>query len=663
MNRIIESFLETHRKEYNLTGYTIERSFEHFINRLIVNKYIAERFDPSDIMQDEGERGLDGIAIIVNDKLITSLDEFNEENKKNELTVRFVFIQTKTSNYFSSAEIGNFTRATKSFFLPPDERQKTNQKIEDLIQIKDEIYRSSIKFCKNKAPVVEMYYACCGTWNPENGLQRDIEIDIKTLKESHDFSVVSFIPFDSDKINISYKELKKRITRIISMEKRISLPKIPGITQSYLGVVKCKDFIQLLTGSDGNMLSNIFEDNVRDFQGYNSVNSEIQSTVKDPTDQERFAVLNNGITIIAKRITTIADTVELFDYQIVNGCQTSYVLFENTKDISENSYIVLKIIEVSDENILDRIIFTTNRQTEVKAEAFTATKMFHKRLQDFYNAVTKNGIRLFYERRSKQYDLVDEVDKNCVVTLANQVRNYVAMFLNEPHSIHRYYGELLDNYRNRLFLEEDLFDLYYLSSYFSYFVDDAFKKRKSSSVSLKKEFKFHIILAMRVNLVGPDVFFGKPKKQKQFSDILFKAIEDTAQMQRSFQIAVMCVEKAIEQVKANGISVDLHRRREVTQEIISNVLSVTQAQQNSSFLKPGDIVHCTVIGVDKSYVNVQIKTEDSRNNGSIHISQMSNQRIDNLRMHVKIGDIFQAKILQESEYDKQWGWALSKLIS
>lgn len=93
MNRIIESFLETHRKEYNLTGYTIERSFEHFINRLIVNKYIAERFDPSDIMQDEGERGLDGIAIIVNDKLITSLDEFNKENKKNELTVNNYPIQ------------------------------------------------------------------------------------------------------------------------------------------------------------------------------------------------------------------------------------------------------------------------------------------------------------------------------------------------------------------------------------------------------------------------------------------------------------------------------------------------------------------------------------------------------------------------------------------
>ena len=131
-----------------------KKKIEHFINRLIINKFTSERFDPSDILQDEGERGLDGIAIIINDKLITSMDEFNEENRKDELDVKFVFIQTKTSDSFSSSEIGNFTRATKSFFLASDKRQKTNQKIEDLIQIKDEIYRSSIKFIGNKAPVV-----------------------------------------------------------------------------------------------------------------------------------------------------------------------------------------------------------------------------------------------------------------------------------------------------------------------------------------------------------------------------------------------------------------------------------------------------------------------------------------------------------------------------
>ena len=112
------------------------------------------------------------------------------------------------------------------------------------------------------------------------------------------------------------------------------------------------------------MLTNTFEDNVRDFQGYNTVNKEIKETICNANDQNRFALLNNGITIIAKSIRVTGDTVELFDYQIVNGCQTSYVLYDNSSSINSESYIVLKLVEVSDEIISDRVIFTTNRQTE-----------------------------------------------------------------------------------------------------------------------------------------------------------------------------------------------------------------------------------------------------------------------------------------------------------
>ena len=60
-----------------------------------------------------------------------------------------------------------------------------------------------------------------------------------------------------------------------------------------------------------NMLTNIFEDNVRDFQGYNIVNSEIQDTLKNSEDQARFGLLNNGITIVAKSITPVGDQIEI----------------------------------------------------------------------------------------------------------------------------------------------------------------------------------------------------------------------------------------------------------------------------------------------------------------------------------------------------------------
>ena len=88
-------------------------------------------------------------------------------------------------------------------------------------------------------------------------------------------------------------------------------------------MVRCKDFITILSDSDNRMLTNIFEDNVRDFQGYNSVNNEIQDTLNSSEDQPRFGLLNNGITIVAKSILSTGDWVEIYDYQIVNGCQTS----------------------------------------------------------------------------------------------------------------------------------------------------------------------------------------------------------------------------------------------------------------------------------------------------------------------------------------------------
>lgn len=120
------------------------------------------------------------------------------------------------------------------------------------------------------------------------------------------------------------------------MEKKVTFPNIEGVTQAYIGFVKCNDFIEILKDSDGNMLTNIFEDNVRDFQGYNIINQEIKDTIRNSIDQSRYAILNNGITIVAKNIKPTGDNIELFDYQVVNGCQTSYVLFDNRDSIQDN---------------------------------------------------------------------------------------------------------------------------------------------------------------------------------------------------------------------------------------------------------------------------------------------------------------------------------------
>ena len=50
------------KRSIQLKRLDTETAFEHFTNKCIVNKYSNERFDPSDIMTDPGEKGLDGVA-------------------------------------------------------------------------------------------------------------------------------------------------------------------------------------------------------------------------------------------------------------------------------------------------------------------------------------------------------------------------------------------------------------------------------------------------------------------------------------------------------------------------------------------------------------------------------------------------------------------------
>lgn len=655
MNKIIESFLKTHIDEYGLTDEKTEVSFEHFINRCIINKYAVDRFDPSDIMTDPGEKGLDGVAIIVNDRLILDDEDLSSViNDSETLSVTFVFIQTKTSENFSGSEIGDFIYGVKAFFEDASSRPQTNEKMERLIAIKDKIYDQSIHF--DDPPIIDLYYVCCGKWDESNGLRDRINIEIKPLIESADFSKVNFYPYDSEKIIITYKELKKKVSKSFQMDKRMIFPAIDGVKQAFMGIVKCKDFVTLLRDSDGKMLTNIFEDNVRDFQGYNNVNSEIQDTIRNPDDQNRFALLNNGITIVSKSIKTTGDTVELFDYQIVNGCQTSYVLFDNASRLTDNSYIVLKIIEVSDEQISDRVIFTTNRQTEVKAEAFTSTKPFHKKLQDFYNAV-EQPYQLFYERRSKQYDLNDGISKNRIVTLAMQTSSYLAVFLNEPHSTHRYYGELLRTYANKLYLPNDCPEVYYISSYLTFYLDEAFR---TGTIPLKyKPFKYHLACAIKSLEVGNQVIFGQHRKQLKEFEKLFVLIKNKTMLDQHVRSAISCLNEVLAAFPTVPVD-ERHRNKDITKELLCKTNDLSQVAKDHEFLKIGDIVHCVVSSMNDSFLYVSLKTEDSRNYGSIHISNVTGKYIRNLSDEVSVADTFQAKIIRDF-YESDFGWELTRI--
>lgn len=658
MNQIIKSYVDEHIKEYNLEKCKLQTAFEHFINKCVVNRYTTDRFDPNEVMTDQGEIGIDGVAIILNGQVVSDLETCKEIfDQKRKVVTEFIFVQSKTSESFDGGEINTFFKGIKHFFEPKNERPFMNEKMESLIGVKDYIYSRSIG--QPIKPSLEMYYVCCGRWNEDNNLSNNINTDVHFFENTGDFSKVKFYPYDNDKIITMYTEMRRKISRTFIMEKRLPFYKMEGIKQAYFGLIKCKDIVNLLRDDQGKLFNNIFEDNVRDFQGYNTVNEEIRAAIHDKVNQDRFSVLNNGITIIANEIETEGDSITIFDYQIVNGCQTSRVIFDNDEKLLDNSCVLAKIIQVNDDEVLDKIVYTSNRQTEIKYEAFSSANRFHKKLQEYYNSVDIN-YRLYYERRSKQYDMDSSIDKNKIVTLAGQTFSYISMFLNEPHSVNRYYGELLESYKKRIYGKDDFVESYYIAAYYTYYIDLAIKKKE-----IKREFKhfrYHIICAIRAIICGSKICRGNSKEIKRQAELLYELSQDSIRLNRIIDTVCTSIKETIEQ--SSDISKEIiYRSRDFTLRMIKNIQKYTEAKNVEEHLEVGQIVSCQVTAIKPYTIEVELRTDDNRKYGSIHISKIADRYIQNISDEVSLGEILQAKIIGGfNEKQKVSGWDLSLII-
>ena len=161
------------------------------------------------------------------------------------------------------------------------------------------------------------------------------------------------------------------------------------------------EFKKLIVDEGGSeILTSIFEDNVRDWQGWKTVNSGIRETLQSDR-RSKFVLMNNGVTIITRNLTRVGDKFTISD-QIVNGCQSSNVLFEQ-REIGDDVMVPLRLIHTLDDTIKELITTATNSQTDIKPEQFSSRRNFARGLEQFF-ATFPEEQRLYYERRDGQHD-------------------------------------------------------------------------------------------------------------------------------------------------------------------------------------------------------------------------------------------------------------------
>lgn len=253
-----------------------------------------------------------------------------------------------------------------------------------------------------------------------------------------------------------------------------------------------------------------------------SVNNSIKKSVL--MDYNDFAILNNGITILATNVKpndkngkkNIVD-LHLYDPQIINGGQTAYTLSKLYKDHSsklKNKEVLLRIIEIKDanESFLNDVSKAANKQNVINDDDRRSNDQIQKIIQ--MKIYSEFGY-LYERKRGEFFEVLEKkiVNKSIIINKRDLAKSAFS-FLGYP-------SEARSEGYKKIF--SDRYNIIFPSSVdikkliFSYFSLKTIERiaRKSSDYDVKKY--GNALRYGKLSLVY--VLSGIYDKYKDFTDI------------------------------------------------------------------------------------------------------------------------------------------------
>ncbi|HWO68886.1 MAG TPA: AIPR family protein [Umezawaea sp.] len=530
MDLVIQGLVKEFQEVQSLTELPQSEAFEAFAAYCVLSSYYENEFIPDDFRTGGGnDLGIDAFGVVVNGELHHDVEDVRAAvDAASKPDIQIVVVQAKTSSGFETRVISdlaeNLCHVISSDPLP-------YQASEDVRNLRDcvmAIY-ANIGKLSSRLPQLHVHYVTTGDQVAEMVAQKAHSAE-KQLAEPGLFEVVEFHCATRSELRKLYRRATTKVAATFPMPKKVSFPKAPGVDQSLLGLLAAKDLVQHVLGDEsGRLRKALFNDNVRDFQGYNDVNSEIRETLRDPVRRERFAALNNGITIVTRGLTVVGDEVHVDDFQIVNGCQTCHVLFEQRDLLTDAVHVSVRIVHSQDEDLINGIVAATNRQTVVTEEDLSVREDFHRLLEDFFHRGRDKQHCLYYERRSKQYSESKHVEKTRVIARAQLTRAYVAMFLEEP-ARSGHLKSLLEARGKELFAPEQQPILYYTAAATLYRVEWLIRNRRITNGY--RPARYHLLAAIKLRLLGSDRLLHSSKAAVKQCQRILDVVWDANESER-----------------------------------------------------------------------------------------------------------------------------------
>jgi hypothetical protein len=378
----------------------------------------------------EGDGGADSTYFFCDSKLVLD-GMLPKDFDRHGVALQLVFIQATRSPNFDKDPIRKFEEMANDILDPAhvvDDHKKTyNPELREIIKRFRWFWTDFKKAAQAPELTITYYYASKG---------HHIDKTVQTRADQLETRVESLYPCKCKFVFVPAKRLRDLVHEKRQEPLKLEYFKDLGsakLGDAYICLVPMHAYATFITTEQHEPREYLLEPNVRGYLGENKVNEKIQETL-DGKRHDEFWWLNNGITIVANKIERKTDHLKLTRPRIVNGLQTSREIYNYARahgwNISDDPrHVMVRAIEAASKELTNRIIKTTNSQTNIKSIYLHGTDEIQISLEDSFPA---HG--LFYERVKNQYYGIDnaETPTGQIVTFPYLMKALMAILLQSP---------------------------------------------------------------------------------------------------------------------------------------------------------------------------------------------------------------------------------------
>lgn len=541
---IYDPIIKVHEKkflrDFDIAVKSEDEAFEKFVNYSLLLQHQPDAFTSDSELLDSvcvgggSDGGMDGIAIKVNGFFIKSQEEIESFLTQGPIEIEYLFIQSKNKKTFECESIATFINGIRAFF-EEESKYPFNEKVAFWRELKEYLYDDDVMIQWKGLPTIRCYYVSLGevrTHAEHDDLIRQFKKDMLNYCE-----IIHFLFQGAKELKCIIDQNQNKFKTVLPFLDSMALPGTMEVGNSCIVLCSARDYVSLLNTSDGIIRKTLFNDNVRDFQGDNSVNKEIYNTIS--ATPERFVLFNNGVTIVCSSFESKNRELTIENPQVVNGCQTSYILF-NASQLSvslDNISLIVKVIATNNGDLSNDIVRGTNRQNIVYEEAFECTKPFHKNLELFINSYTADfQDRIYYERRAKQYSENPNIKQTQIFNLKVLTQYSVAALLQKPYKSHLHESELLKDYSDVLFNESHSALPYFAVAYSFLTLEKLIREEAILKYFIK--YKAHILMIYFKLLGGKKIDLNNERSSDKYAQAVLSGTYNLDNARTHFQQAI-----------------------------------------------------------------------------------------------------------------------------